>query len=150
MPELQSSASFPLAVQQRGDGVPVLILHGIDGTGTVFATLGAALERDHRVLTPDLRGHGDSEAVAGPMDADSVASDLIPMLDALGIDSTHVLGHSHGGATALAFARLAPERVRSLTLAGTFAFQQLTWWERLVGILSRRSSVCSAPAASRP
>lgn len=123
-----------LATLQAGDGAPVLVIHGIYGTGSLLSSLTTRLATRYHVIAPDMRGHGDSGAVPGPMHAESVALDLIPTLDSLGVDTVHVIGHSHGGATAQAFARQSPERVRSLTLVSTYAFQPLMWWERLSGL----------------
>jgi pimeloyl-ACP methyl ester carboxylesterase len=65
-----------------------------------------------------------------------MAADLATTLDALGVASAHVLGHSHGGAAAQVFARTHPERVRSLVLVSTYTRQRLTWWEQLTGRLA--------------
>ncbi len=125
-----------LALLQRGDGPPVLIIHGIYGSGFLLSSLTNHLATRYHVIAPDMRGHGDSGSIPGPMYAESVALDLLPTLDKLGVTSVHVIGHSHGGATAQAFAHLAPEQVRSLTLVSTYTFQPLMWWERLAGVFT--------------
>ncbi len=125
-----------LAVVQAGDGAPVLIIHGIYETGSLLSSLTARLATRFHVTAPDMRGHGKSCEIPGPMHAESMAVDLVPTLDSLGIEAAHVIGYSHGGATALAFAKQSPERVRSLTLVGTYAFQPLMWWERLAGLVA--------------
>lgn len=116
-----------LAVVQAGDGAPVLIIHGIYETGSLLSSLATRLATRFHVIEPDMRGHGESGEIPGPMHAESVALDLIPTLDSLRVGAVHVIGYSHGGATALAFANQAPDRVRSLTLIGTYAFQPLMW-----------------------
>ncbi len=133
---LSSPESVPLAVEQRGDGVPILLIHGVYGTGALWAPITDSLGTRFRVIAPDMRGHGNSGSNPGPLDAESVAADLIPTLDELGIATVHVLGHCLGGAAAQAFARMAPDRVRSLILVSAFTFQPLTWWERLGGIVA--------------
>jgi pimeloyl-ACP methyl ester carboxylesterase len=102
----------------------------------MFGLLAPALSESYRLLAPDLRGHGRGGHLPGPYDAETIAADLAPTLDALGVASAHVLGHSHGGAAAQAFARAHPDRVRSLMLVSTYTNQQLTWWERIAGVLA--------------
>jgi len=86
-----------------------------------------------RLIMPDLRGHGRSVHLPGPRTTEAMAADLVPTLDALGIEAIHVLGHSHGGAVAQAFARAHPDRVRSLVLVSTYPVQLLTWWQKMLG-----------------
>jgi pimeloyl-ACP methyl ester carboxylesterase len=123
-------------VRDRGSGAPILLLHGLLATGDMFGLLASLLGETSRLLIPDLRGHGREGHLPGPYDAETIAADLAPTLDDLGVVSTHVLGHSHGGAAAQAFAAAHPHRVRSLTLVSTYAVQQLTGWERIGGLLA--------------
>jgi pimeloyl-ACP methyl ester carboxylesterase len=102
----------------------------------MFGFLARMLAETYRLLAPDLRGHGSGGYLPGPYDAETIAADLAPTLDALGVVSVHVLGHSHGGAAAQAFARAHPDRVRSLMLVSTYTVQQLTRWERIAGVLA--------------
>ena len=102
----------------------------------MFGFLAPMLSETYRLLAPDLRGHGRGGYLPGPYDAETIAADLAPTLDALGVDAVHVLGHSHGGAAAQAFARAHPDRVRSLMLVSTYTVQQLTRWERMAGVLA--------------
>ena len=125
-----------LPVRESGSGEPLLLLHGLGTTGEEFALLTATLAGEFHVIVPDLRGHGRSAHLPGPYTAEAMAADLAPTLDALGIATAHVLGHSHGGAAAQVFARQYPDRVRSLLLVSTYTRQRLTWWERLVGQLA--------------
>lgn len=125
-----------LPVRERGSGEPLLLLHGLGTTGEEFALLAATLADVFHVIAPDLRGHGQSAHLPGPYTAEAMAADLAPTLDALGISTAHVLGHSHGGAAAQVFARQHPDRVRSLLLVATYTRQRLTWWERVIGQLA--------------
>jgi pimeloyl-ACP methyl ester carboxylesterase len=102
----------------------------------MFGPVAPALTETYRLLAPDLRGHGRGGHLPGPYDAETIAADLVPTLDALGVEAAHVLGHSHGGAAAQAFARAHPDRVRSLKLVSTYTVQQLTRWERMAGVLA--------------
>jgi pimeloyl-ACP methyl ester carboxylesterase len=125
-----------LFVRDSGKGPPLLLLHGLLATGDEFGLLSPLLSETYRLVVPDLRGHGRGGHLPGPYDAETIAADLGPTLDALGVGAVHVLGHSHGGAAAQAFTRAHPDRVRSLMLVSTYTVQQLTWWERMAGILA--------------
>ncbi len=125
-----------LFVRDTGAGPPLLLLHGLLATGDGFGLLAPLLGEAYRLVVPDLRGHGRGGHLPGPYDAETIAADLAPTLDALGLDAVHVLGHSHGGAAAQAFTRAHLHRVRSLMLVSTYTLQQLTWWERMAGVLA--------------
>lgn len=132
-PQFPTGTSAPLAVRDSGQGEPLLLLHGLGMTGEAFRFLSPRLVETSRLVVPDLRGHGVSAHLPGPYTTAAMAADLAPTLDALGIESAHILGHSHGGAIAQLFAHTHPERVRSLLLVSTYAFQQVTWWQRVLG-----------------
>jgi pimeloyl-ACP methyl ester carboxylesterase len=106
-----------LAVREEGQGKPVLLLHGFpDSSGLWRNQIPALLEAGMRAIAPDLRGFGESdkpEAVEEYTIARSVA-DMVAVLDALGEERTHVVGHDWGAVVAWAFAAMAPERVDRL------------------------------------
>ncbi len=68
---------------------------------------------DHRVLMPDLRGHGLTEAPGHGMDPDTFAADQIALLDALEIERVLLIGHDWGGFTGFLLAARHPDRVRA-------------------------------------
>ena len=116
------------------DAVPVVVLHGIYGTGLLFDGLRAVLDpKRYPVTAPDIQGHGTAGTVSGPLDAVTVAEALIPELTGAGFRRFHLIGHSHGGAAAQVIARLFPDRVASLVLVSSYTWQPLSWWERLGG-----------------
>jgi pimeloyl-ACP methyl ester carboxylesterase len=102
-----------------GDGVPVLLLHGWPDSARLWRHQVPALtQAGFRVITPDLRGFGRSdrpEDVAAYRLRNSVA-DVSGVLDVLGIESAHVVGHDWGAAVAWLTAMFLPGRVRSLTV----------------------------------
>jgi len=104
----------------RPDAPPVSLIHGL-GANIAFWYLGAMrhLGRDHTFLLHDLRGHGASSMPDEGYGLRQMADDFLALLDHLGVDKTHVVGHSHGARVALLFAMLYPERVASLTVADT-------------------------------
>ncbi|MGZ4517705.1 MAG: alpha/beta fold hydrolase [Mycobacteriaceae bacterium] len=96
------------------DGPPVLVLHGVSGHGARWWAVAEQLPHV-RVIAPDLRGHGRSPDVP-PWSIEQHVEDLLAVLDAEGVESAVVVGHSFGGAIAVHLARAAPERVAGLVL----------------------------------
>src|ERR1041384_3916068 len=85
---------------ERGSGPPLLLVHGLMVTGDMFEPVIEHLAIRHRVIVPDLRGHGRSRGLPPPYHAAQLASALARLLDHLDIDSAAVLGYSQGGAIA--------------------------------------------------
>jgi pimeloyl-ACP methyl ester carboxylesterase len=108
-----------LAVDDRGSGDAIVLLHGFPLTHEIWNAQADALAKTHRVVRPDLRGMGGSTPTHGPYLMESLAGDVAAMLDALGIERATIVGHSLGGYVALAFARMYVERVERLALFGT-------------------------------
>jgi pimeloyl-ACP methyl ester carboxylesterase len=121
---------------ERGSGPPLLLVHGLMATGEMFEPVIEHFAARHRVIVPDLRGHGRSRAIPPPYTAMQLASDLARLLDHLRIDSTAVLGYSQGGAIAQQLVLDAPERCSRLVLACTYAFNMATLREKLEGHLA--------------
>jgi pimeloyl-ACP methyl ester carboxylesterase len=98
-----------------GDGSPLVLLHG--GMMTIdlnFATLIPTLAGRHQVIAVEAQGHGRTADTGRPITPANLASDVVGLLDHLGIDRAHVLGHSQGAAVVLELAVSHPERVRSI------------------------------------
>ena len=96
------------------DGAPAaVLLHPGVGTSTIYDAVVPGLSGDLRVVRFDKRGFGRSPAPTEPFEH---AQDLLAVLDALDLESAHLVGNSMGGAAALDVAVRAPERVSSLTL----------------------------------
>ncbi|MFD6924425.1 alpha/beta fold hydrolase [Streptomyces sp. NPDC059944] len=103
-------------------GLPVLLIHGHPFNRTLWAPQVAALvAAGHRVVTPDLRGYGDSGVEEGSVRLDSFADDLVGLLDHLGIGRAVVGGVSMGGQIAMEMQRSHAGRVRALVLSDTSA-----------------------------
>ena len=94
---------------------PVLAIHGVQGHGRRFRRLAQESLPEWTIVAPDLRGHGDS-TWDPPWDAETHVGDLLGTLDAEGVDSFDVIGHSFGGLLAMRLAAAAPDRVRRLIL----------------------------------
>lgn len=102
---------------ETGQGPPILLIHGLNGCTFSFRHLAPLLSDGFRVLALDLMGFGYSER---PLHADyslvAQARLVSGFLDALGIEKASVLGHSLGGAVAMHFAVMFPDRVEKLIL----------------------------------
>ncbi len=107
-----------LAVDVRGEGMPLLFVHGFPFDRTVWRHQLAALSRWKRVA-PDLRGAGDSSAPSDGYSIARYADDLVALLDALGLREAVVCGLSMGGYIAFELLRRHAARVRALVLCGT-------------------------------
>ena len=130
------ASSELLYFTERGSGPPLLLVHGLMVTGEMFEPVIKHFVTRHRVIVPDLRGHGRSRGFPPPYNAVQLASDLARLLDHLGIDSTAVLGYSQGGAIAQQLVLDHPRRCNRLVLACTYAFNMATTREWLEGHLA--------------
>lgn len=110
-----------IAYEDVGSGAPLLLVHGHPFDRSMWAPQVRALEAERRVVTPDLRGYGESSVTPGKVTFEEHAADLASLLDALGIDRVVLGGLSMAGQIVLEFWFRYPERVRALILADTFA-----------------------------
>jgi pimeloyl-ACP methyl ester carboxylesterase len=108
-----------LSGDESGEGVPIVLLHGLTATRRHVVMGSRALERSgHRVIAYDARGHGRSSPAPSPSDyryAD-LGEDLVALLDARGIERAVLAGASMGAHTLLWLALHAPERVAGLVV----------------------------------
>ncbi|XID95923.1 alpha/beta fold hydrolase [Paenibacillaceae bacterium WGS1546] len=118
------TGTMAAACEERGEGEPIVLLHGYCGSRLYWEDTLPPLSSVGRAIAPDLRGHGASSASERGEDygMDSLADDLAALLDALGLERAHVFGHSLGGYVALAFAEKHPERLLSLGLVHSTAY----------------------------
>lgn len=100
-----------LHLREAGEGDPLLLLHGWPQDGTMWEPLVDELARNHRVLIPDLRGFGRSEAPRGDYSKHRLAADVLALLDAEEIERATIVGHDWGGWIAWLLALEHPERV---------------------------------------
>ena len=108
-----------LPFDDRGDGPPLLLIHGFLNDATVWGGVIDELVQDFRCVAIDLPGHGRSPGNgAGTYGRSAVLDDIRRVLDHLEIAQTTVVGHSLGGYLALALAIENPERVTGLGLVG--------------------------------
>ena len=110
-----------LAYTDTGLGQPVVLLHGYPFNRSLWNEQVNALSNSFRVITPDLRGFGESDATPGAATMNRMAQDVAALLDHLEVSRAVIGGLSMGGYVALAFYKQFPSRVRALVLADTRA-----------------------------
>ena len=97
----------------------VLFIHGILGSQQQWAHLVDVMDDDHRMILPDLFGHGESAKPFGDYSLSAHAAAMRDLLDHLGIERVTLVGHSLGGGIAMQFFYLFPERVDRLVLVSS-------------------------------
>jgi pimeloyl-ACP methyl ester carboxylesterase len=102
-----------------GSGPVVLFIHGILGSYRNWSHLIDRLDETHRVIVPDLFGHGASAKPVGDYSLGAHAGTMRDLLDRLGIERVTIVGHSLGGGIAMEFYYLFPERVDRLVLVAS-------------------------------
>ncbi len=102
-----------------GEGDCLVLIHGAGDNLAMWYGQVPVFSRQYRVLTPDVRGHGETECPETPVDMPLLASDLRELLRALNIESAFVLGYSMGGRIGLQLVLDEPSMVRALILAGS-------------------------------
>jgi pimeloyl-ACP methyl ester carboxylesterase len=113
---------FDVRVEGDPGGEVVVLLHGFpQHAGAWDGVWPALVEAGHRVLMPDQRGYSPGARPTGKRayTGGELAKDVLGMLDELGVDRAHVVGHDWGGAVAWRLAADAPERLRTLTVVST-------------------------------
>ncbi|HLY63890.1 MAG TPA: alpha/beta fold hydrolase, partial [Chloroflexota bacterium] len=107
-----------IALEDEGEGAPVLLLHGFPATRHLWARVAPSLtEAGFRVLVPDLVGYGASEAPAQVrVDMAGQAQWMLELLDALGLTHAAVVAHDVGSAAAQLMAVAAPQRISGLAV----------------------------------
>lgn len=146
-------ADATIAMDDAGEGVPLLLLHGFPATRQLWSRVAPSLvEAGYRVLVPDLVGYGASEAPAGVrIDMASQARWMLQVLDSLGVERAVVVAHDVGSAAAQLMLANAPQRVLGLAVldgvyAGEWAMEavaSIQAWDpadahRLLPVLARR------------
>ncbi|NDJ76139.1 MAG: alpha/beta fold hydrolase [Chloroflexi bacterium] len=104
---------------ELGQGMPIVLIHGFPLAHTIWNAQAEALSDSYRVITPDLRGHGQSPAPEGVYHMDLLAREIAALLDDLGIEQAVWVAQSMGGYVAMAALRLFPERFRGIGLVAT-------------------------------
>jgi pimeloyl-ACP methyl ester carboxylesterase len=146
---------YRAAGRTHPDRPPLLLVHGAAGGQYVWHALIRALGPAHRILAPDLPGHGGSLPLAGPHGLEAFADGLHALAAALGAPRYVPVGHSMGGAIALHLALRHPDAVPALVLVSTGARLPVSEivmtavresFGELSGLMARAACAPDAPA----
>jgi 3-oxoadipate enol-lactonase len=111
-----------IAYEVTGTGTPLVLIHGHPFDHTMWAPQIEAFSKHYRVITPELRGYGSSILPQSEHTKfEDYATDVLALLDHLGVDSFHLGGLSMGGQVIMEIFRQSPGRVKTLIFADTFA-----------------------------
>lgn len=118
---LAKAGGIELSYERAGDGPPLLMIMGMSGTKHHWGErVLEELRRDFETIVYDHRDAGDSTKTGQPFAIADLAADAAGLLEALDLDSAHVMGISMGGMVAQELALAHPARIRSLTLGCTY------------------------------
>jgi pimeloyl-ACP methyl ester carboxylesterase len=120
MPKIKTSDGTSLYYEETGGGTPVVFVHEFAGDYRTWEPQMRYFARSHRCVTYSQRGYPPSDVPGDPAryGQDILRDDVIALMDALGIDKAHVVGHSMGAYTALHVGIHYPRRCISVTAAG--------------------------------
>ena len=109
--------------EEHGAGRPLILLHGGLGSGEMFGPIIPTLAKDHRVILPDLQGHGRTADIDRPIDVRLMADDIAALIDHLGLEDPDVVGYSLGGGVAFFVAVRHPDKVGRLVMASAHVWR---------------------------
>jgi pimeloyl-ACP methyl ester carboxylesterase len=108
-----------IAYRDAGHGPVLLLIHGMAGSSATWRAIIPLLSKNHRVIAPDLLGHGESAKPRGDYSLGAFAVFLRDLLDELGVDRATVIGQSLGGGIAMQFAHQHRDYCERLALIGS-------------------------------
>ena len=124
--------------KETGQGTPLLLIHGLGSSARDWERQIPYFSKNYRVITYDVRGHGQTDKPAGPYGIPLFAQDTAEFMKILNIESAHVVGISMGGMIALQLAVNAPERIRSLVVVNTGAELIVRSFREFLMVLQRK------------
>jgi pimeloyl-ACP methyl ester carboxylesterase len=134
LPGLEERSVEVKAVHMRyfvgGEGPPLLLVHGLGGAASNWTELAPLLARRHRLLVPDLPGHGGSSALPGVSGLEPYADRVALVAEREGMLPAPVVGHSLGGSVVLRLALRRPGDVQAIVLAGSAGLSTGNIWGR--------------------
>jgi pimeloyl-ACP methyl ester carboxylesterase len=134
LPGLEQRSVEVKAVHMRyfvgGEGPPLLLVHGLGGAASNWTELAPLLARRHRLLVPDLPGHGGSSALPGVSGLEPYADRVALVAEREGMLPAPVVGHSLGGSVVLRLALRRPGDVQAIVLAGSAGLSTGNIWGR--------------------
>ena len=128
--------------ESAGDGIPVVFVHGLGGTGNVWYAQRAALSKFFRIVTIDLPGSGQSDRGDKNFSMDRWSDQLRGLADALQLGRFVLVGHSMSTILAQKFAARHGERLLGLVLCGPLTELPPAGKEAFVSALQRYMAIC--------
>ena len=124
-----------MAYLEAGQGPPLVLIHGIAEAAWVWESIIPALARAHRVVAPDLLGHGHSSKPRGDYSLGNQATLIRDLMISLDMDRATLIGHSLGGGITMQFAYQYPERCQRMVLIDSGGLgQDVTFMLRSLGL----------------
>ena len=136
MPVIKSN-SASLFYEVIGNGPPIIFTHGASWNHSQWKNQVEHFKNKYKVITWDVRGHGNSTLPEGPVDTEDLSADLIALMDFLNLREAIICGLSMGGHISLQTAIRYPERVKGLILIGTPCSNTFNLYERIVVPINR-------------
>lgn len=143
MPKI-SIGDAEIHYERHGQGPIMMLVPGLGGAGAVWRNQLPAFTQHFDVIVHDHRGAGQSTPSRIAYSVDQMAGDALKLMDALGVEKAHYLGHSTGGAMGQALAIDHPDRIDGLVLSGTWAKSD-TYFKR--SFAARKQALASGPEA---
>lgn len=131
MPDTPDNQPPLLNFMEKGNGSPLVLIHGLMMSHKMFETVLPAFAEKHRVICPDLRGHGGSDGLGPPYGIPQLAKDVVELLDRLKIDKFDLFGYSNGGIVAECIGAIYPPHVRRLVLGCAYAYNRDSLCEKI-------------------
>jgi pimeloyl-ACP methyl ester carboxylesterase len=126
-----------------GRGEPLVLIHGLSGNSSAWASLMPYLEKHFQVISYDMRGSGQTSFDNQAFNISDLADDIVELLNFLALPRAHILGHSMGGTIAQNFAARHPEKTNHLVIlhsrvCNSFVTQR--FWEGMINVRKKYTS----------
>jgi 3-oxoadipate enol-lactonase len=118
MPRIAAN-KLELHYEIHGEGTALVFIHGLGSSTRDWEAQVTEFSTAYKVITFDLRGHGQSDKPPGPYSVPMFAADMADLLHGLGVESAHIVGLSLGGAVAFQFVVDQPEAVSTMTIVNS-------------------------------
>ncbi len=140
--DLAGKRLYCYAAGTRGDGVPLILVHGFPTSSRLWHSVARDFPDGHRLVIVDLPGFGRSDPLSGSADCAAHADAMLALLDEFGISRGCLVGHGMGGGVVQRIAVRAPERVSHLALLDSAAFGVAP--RRMAGLARRLGGLARA------
>lgn len=135
--KLYTADHLQLIAHVSGKGTPCLLIHGLGDGGFVWDTFSEEWKRGLQIITPDLRGHGDSEwDTQVRYQIHHYAYDVVSILDQLAVKKCIIVGHSLGGSVLAKIVEIEPDRIMGAILVDSSPLTDVSVIEHLRQLLS--------------